>query len=535
MYKLGLPPKSTRDPRRSGLRSFVPLSICSLLLILVGAGFAQQRTPERINPEALRQLPEANVIKKPPVKAALRPGLLQVQSRPAIAFKPFAMVDPRTNKPIAPTATIALPNGKKPTAQQYYDQLNSFEKWLAEHGYSLHTTPRNSQIKLQEVVLDRELLQRQIQMAPKTTTLPRIENFRSINSVKNLSAMQPIRLEPTHLATARVRASVEPARFEEVNRKISAAGVQGVTRNGMVISPAALAQIANLHLAGVTTGPQPQCSPVNDSRNWNWNVGDASSFAAYVNGSLTLSGDACKPPDMSHFDNNQSHFTVTAEGKAGGTIFGVGGEMLRATGDLGGNQATGTVTAGLGIFVLGQDVFSVNQSANGHWEYENNISKGVDFSTSIPIPVGPFDIDVTVGAQGSVGFDYSISLYPMSVSLSGGPFAHTNVYAQAGLNVVIAEAGVGASLTLVNWDMNLGGSAGVGWLLGFYLYDDVYADSNLNLLGGSVYVYAKVYYPCLDPWPDICDSQWQANLWSWGGLQYNSVLFDQRNTIPLNW
>jgi hypothetical protein len=159
----------------------------------------------------------------------------------------------------------------------------------------------------------------------------------------------------------------------------------------------------------------------------------------------------------------------------------------------------------------------------------------VDFSTSIPIPVGPFDLDVTVGAQGSVGFDYSISVYPMSVSLSGGPFAHTSVYAQAGLNLVVAEAGVGASLTLVNWDMNLGGSAGVGWLFGFYVYDDVYADSKLNMLGGSVYVYAKVYYPCFDPFPDICDSQWQTNLWSWPGLQYDSVLFDQKNVIPLHW
>jgi hypothetical protein len=533
MNKPGLPRRS-RDPKRSGL-SFVPFSLCSLVVILVGAGFAQQRTPERINPEALRQLPAADVIKKPPVRAALKPGLLQVQSRPAIAFKPFAMVDPRTNKPIAPTTTIALPNGKKPTAQQYYDQLNSFEKWLAEHGYSLHTTPRNAQIKLQEVALNRELLERQIQMAPKPTTLQRNPNFRSVYSAKSLSTMQPIRLEPNHPMMARVRMNVAAGQFEETNRKISAAGVQGAMRDGMVISTASLAQLAKLNPVVVTGGPQPKCTPVNDARNWNWNVGDPSSFAAYVNGSLTLNGEACQPADMSHFDKNDSHFTVTAEGKAGGTIFGVGGDMLRATGNLGGNQATGTVSAGLGVFVLGQDVFSVNQTANGHWEYDNNVSKGVDFSTSIPIPVGPFDIDLTIGAQGSVGFEYSISLYPMSVNLSGGPFAHTNVYAQAGLNLVIAEAGVGASLTLVNWDMNLGGSAGVGWLLGFYLYDDVYADSNLNLLGGSVYVYAKVYYPCLDPWPDICDSQWQANLWSWGGLQYNSVLFDQKNVIPLKW
>jgi hypothetical protein len=150
---------------------------------------------------------------------------------------------------------------------------------------------------------------------------------------------------------------VETARFDDVNRKISAAGVQGAMRDGMVISSEALAKIAGLNLKGPSGGPPPaKCSPINDSRSWNWNVGDPSSFAAYVDGTLTLNGEACQPPDMSHFDTNRSHFTVNAEGKAGGTIFGIGGEMLRANGNLGGNQATNTVTAGLGVFVLGQNV-----------------------------------------------------------------------------------------------------------------------------------------------------------------------------------
>jgi hypothetical protein len=512
--------------------------LCNLLLVLCSAGvaFAQAGPPQRINPEAARQIAASGLIKKPPVKAQLNRSLLQVQARAAIPFKPFPMVDPRTNKPIAPTATIALPNGKKPTAKQYYDELNSFEKWLSEHGYSLHTTPRKAQIKLQEITLNRSLLERQIQMAPKPTELRPRANFMSVYSNANLSRMEPIRQNASHLAAARVSTQVETAKAEEAGRQLSAAGVQGATRDGMVISPSALAQIAKMKLSiSGPLQPKAQCSPVQDSRHWNWTAGDPSSFAAYVDGSLALNGEACKPPDMSHFETNQSHFTVSAEGKAGGTIFGVGGDMLRVTGNLGGNQGNNTVTANLGVFVLGQDVFNINKTANSHWGVDDSISKNVDFSTSIPIPVGPFDIDVTVGAQGNVGFQYSLSIYPMSLNLSGGPFAHTNVYAQAGLNVVVAEAGVGASLTLVNWDMNLGGSVGVGFLLGFYVYDDVYADSNLNMLGGSVYVYAKVYYPCLDPWPDICDSQWQTNLWSWGGLHYNSVLFDQRNTTPLHW
>jgi hypothetical protein len=402
---------------------------------------------------------------------------------------------------------------------------------LNDNGYSLRTTPKNTTVPFQELTLNRSLIERQLQIVPKPTMLPKRVNFLANYSTANLSAARPIQVQPSAAATAHV--TIEPMEMQATNQKLAAAHIQGATRDGMVIDTPALREIAKLNLKN--TSPSEPCTKVSKSKDWNWDVGDPSTFHAYINGSVSLSGNACKPPDMSNFDKNDSNFTLAAEGKAGGTVFGVGGDLLRITGSMNGNQQNNTVSASLGVFVVGQSVFSVNKSANAQWGTSDNISKGVDFSTSIPIPVGPFDIDATIGAQGSAGFQYSLQLYPTSLNLSGGPFVHTNVYAQAGLNVVVAEAGVGVNLVLVNWDMNLGGSGGVGWLLKFYVYDDLYADSDVNLLAGSIYIYAKVYYPCLDPWPDICNSQWQTNLWSWNGLQFNSVLFDEKDTIPLNW
>ncbi|MBZ5529134.1 MAG: hypothetical protein LAN71_14700 [Acidobacteriia bacterium] len=552
-----------------------------LAAIFASPASAQNREPGA-QPRERKQLSKGvlagNLIRVAPEKMVIRPNLFQTQSRAAIAFKAFEMKDPKTDKPIAPTAIITLPNGKKPTAQQYYSELNNYEKWLSEHGHSLHTTPRGAKTKLHEIPLDHGLIQRQIQLAPRPSALARRPNLLALNSYRNLSTPQAVQLKPeaTTLNHAPIanRAIIEPAvkpagsvpapnaavkppnpnmpavaarevTLEDVNQKLAAANVRGIMRDGMVIDTQTIDRIAatvSLKLPtptrpGVATAPvlMGQCKSINDSQNWNWEVGDPSTFEAYVNGSISLTGKACAPAFVNNFQNNASTFKVTAEGKAGGTVFGIGGELLRITGEIGGDGPKNTVSAGLGIYALGLDIFSLNKTATAQWGIDDHISKDVDFSVSIPIPVGPFNIDATIGTKGSVGFQYSIALFPTNVSISGGPFVHSSVYAQASLSVVVAEAGVGVNLTLINWDMTLHGTAGLGWNHNFFIQEELYADSNLNMLGGNMYVFAKVYYPCLDPWPDICNSEWDANLWSWDGLQYNSVLFDVKNTTQLPW
>jgi len=554
-----------------------------LAVILAGTAPAQVNLPVKpgvgLRPGTPPALLNGNLVKIPVHPIALKPNLLQVQGKPPIAFKAFELKDPKTDKSIAPTALITLPNGKQVPAQQYYNELNTYEKWLNEHGHSLRTTPKGAQIKLQEIPVDRGMFQRQLQSAPKPAPVARRANLLALNSYRSLSTPQSIQLKagdaPLNQAVApgfnrgaMVAPSAQPTESKSappqaISKTPSKPGVQesklaqpavgikpptpnmgmasaenltGVKRDGMVISTAALAQLAALR-SGVKFAPGlvAQCTPVNESRNWDWNVGDPNTFAAYVNGSISLTGNACKPADMAHFDNNQSKFTVTAEGRAGGTIFGVGGDLLRITGNIGGDQGNHTVTTGLGIYALGMSVYSVNRTDNGHWGVDNTISKDLDFSTNTTIPVGPFSVNTVVGAHGSVGFQYSILLYPTNISISGGPFSHTTVYAQASLNLLVAEVGVGVNMNLMDWSMTLHGMAGIAWNNQFYVQQEIYADGRLHMLNGNLYVFAKVYYPCFDPWPDICNSQWNTDLWTSDGIQFDGVLFDVKNTTPLPW
>ena len=110
-------------------------------------------------------------IKKPTEKAVFNPNLMQVRRcGPPIHFKPFEMVDPQTRRPIARTATIELPNGTRVPADEYYDQLNKFEKWLTENGCSLRNTPPKKKTVIAEIPLNRDLIEGQVQAAPTRTS-----------------------------------------------------------------------------------------------------------------------------------------------------------------------------------------------------------------------------------------------------------------------------------------------------------------------------------------------------------------------------
>jgi hypothetical protein len=504
--------------------------LAGALVLPVFAWAQNERPVERIAPQA--------IVKLPPQRAIFPRERLQVATRPAIKFEPFEMLDPKTRKPIAPTELIRLPNGKQVPAKEYYDQLNQFEKWLTEHGQTVRRPQREAVTELGRLPVDEPLLRRQIEEAPKPTTIPVRPNLLEIRSFKNSSTPQPLHIETSHLAELKVQPSAGAEELSAASQKVNAAGIQGVVRDRLVIDNASLASIARLRIKETSPAPTPagpECANVNKTRTWGWNAGDPGTFNAYVNGTIGLNGQACKPANMQNFNQNNSRFTLSTEGKVGGYVFHVGGDLLRLTGNLGGNEANNTVNVNLGVFVLGQDVYSLNHTQNTHWGIDQKISKGIDFSTSIPVPVGPFDINVTIGAQGSAGFDFSLNLYPMNVSASAGPFVKASVYAQAGLNVVIAEAGVGVQMTLVNASLNLGENAGIGWLFAFFVSSELYADADLDMLDGSVYVYAKVYYPCLDPFPDICSHQFNDNLFAWNGIRYHSVLFDDKTITPLHW
>ncbi|MCU1331902.1 MAG: hypothetical protein JWM08_894, partial [Candidatus Angelobacter sp.] len=171
------------------------VSALAFVILAAVSTMAQIKPNGTIRPDAVRKIAAADTIRKPTVRGTLNRSMVETLSRQPIAFKPFEMVDPATRKSIPPTAILALPNGKKPTAKQYYDELNTFEKWLSEHGYSLRTSKPGTPVVLHQIKINRNALQRQVQLAPKPTTLLKRADLLSRYSDRNLTTVQPLRFD----------------------------------------------------------------------------------------------------------------------------------------------------------------------------------------------------------------------------------------------------------------------------------------------------------------------------------------------------
>ena len=475
------------------------------------------------------------MVKLPTAPAVFPQGALQIATHPPIKFVPFAMLDPQTRLPIAPDAIIRLPNGKQGTAKAYYDQLNQYEQWLNEHGQTVRQPEQHAVIEFETMPVDTQLMQRQINASPKPTSIPVQANLLQTHSFKTLSSPVILHIDPSGLSELHLKPLVEPAELSAMTAKVNASCLSGTVVNHFVVNPPALAAIATL--LPNHGNLKVDCTLINKSQNWNWDIGDPAKFNAYVNGTIALNGQACRPPNLANdFAGNQSKFALTAEAHAGGYIYHIGGDVLRLTGSAGGDASNNTVNASFGAFVLGQSVYSVNQTANTYWGLDNTISKSVDFSASTIVPLGPINLALTIGAQGTAGVDFSLDLYATHLVGTVSPFVNTSVFAQAGVNAIVVEAGVGVNMVLENANLNLSESAGIGWFYGYYVASDLYADANLNMLGGNVYAYVKYSYPCTDWRKDFwCTTQDNANLYSWNGLQYNSVLFNDQSGMYLNW
>jgi hypothetical protein len=474
-------------------------------------------------------LAQPGKIKIPTVEREFNPSLLRYTKLAPIPFKPFVRTDEKGN-PIAQKGVVTLPNGKTLPAEQYFRELDASEQYLNEHGYSLRTLPETTPTTIASIPVDEASLRQQLQRAPALTRLAPQTNFAQNFNLDALNATRPI---APNQATAIKLGIPEKLLTPEVlanGNKVAASKLGGTLRSGgIVIFGPVSAQLGtwttSLHANLI-------CTPFDKTKNWAWNLGNTSTLAVNITGSIGYSGVACPPPPPSGPPDTQTHFTVNAEGNVDGSVYGNTKNLLKVTGSLAGDRSTNKITASLGVIVLGQTIASVNQTYNAHWGVSNTVSRGVDFSSGFYIPIGPFSIHATVGVQGQAGYQYALDLYPTAVGFSATPSVTASGYAQAGLNAIVAEGGIGANFTLVDWKMNVQASAGVGWYYGALAYGNLYADTNTNLLSGNIYVYAK-YWTCCHHWVVPYQVQTNYDLYSWSGYHYNSVLFNEQVLIPL--
>jgi hypothetical protein len=462
---------------------------------------------------------------------------LKFTERPPIRFEPFPMVDLETGKPVGPNAIIRLPDGKQTTAQAYYKELNTYEQWINQQGQTLRQPQKDAIVTVASLDVNEALLRRQVEQAPRANKF----SLRSLlDKIAGITHPVTFQIRPEDLALIQRKTQLSPAELATQAQRVNRSCLRSGTVNGGLMNPAAFGAAYQLwHLKAQLQAQQNPCQPINDQKPIGpWEVGDPAHFNAYLKGNISFTGQICEPPDLSHFNvNNHTQLSLTADAEAGGYVFNSGGDILRVTGSASGNGIANTVSASFNVFVLGTSVYGVGYGPSASYTYTHTFPiVDVQKSANTIVMAGPIPIDLTIGFKGTADVDLSLYLYPTSVAAVVTPEVDTSVYGQAGVTVYVAEAGVGAELVLEKASFTALDTSGITYRVtegGYRLHSELSTFGNLNTLSGDFYVYLKYYYFCFSH--GICSTQDNYNLWSWPGMNYSGLQYDDEVDVALNW
>ncbi|MCK4791903.1 MAG: hypothetical protein KAV87_49685, partial [Desulfobacteraceae bacterium] len=397
---------------------------------------------------------------------------------------------------IAPSTVLTLPNGKKITAQRYYSELNKLEKDFNALGYSLDfRRDPAKRIKLQKIVLDPATVTR---MARQERLLQDTHRFRTLPPPKSIDALQRefrINLNKDRIRLKRLQRFRQPQQI----------GVPQGT-------------LEHLLLPHAYAAPEDQVKPFNyplETPKYEYGYRDV--FAIFFNGGILLAGDSSKT-------------AVNSVAEAGAYVFNNKLTMVRIAGALSAPLGSGNMEASLTMTVLGETRLSINESEPvplnvdelpqiPSLPLDGRSSESLDESFESSFALGPILLSVKFGVRASAGVEYGLFASPADANGRFGPFVASDLYAQAGVNIIIAKAGVSCTLTLLDNTLTLSGhlkvdadQTGPYFSAVFSIYD------RLEALSGEVSLYACILVPkfALPPWGYKC---WDWEIAKWEGLQ----------------
>ncbi len=150
----------------------------------------------------------------------------------------------------------------------------------------------------------------------------------------------------------------------------------------------------------------------------------------------------------------------------------------------------------------------------------------VSVHKSVNFMVGPVPIEVEVGATGTATLTLENTASAYSVDAHVIPELKVDAYATAGVDILIAEAGVGCNLTVADLELDFYGNCRISdqntetakyW-------SEWGGDADLTLLDGYLYLYATVWNPFgRDPYYDV-------SILNWNGYSlHNTIFYDDKN------
>jgi hypothetical protein len=493
--------------------------------------------------------------------AQLPPQKTEVLRRPPIKHVPFEMLDYRTKtpKPMKADELMApFPDGRRQmTAGEYYKELNRIEKDLNGIGHTLRDKDKKS-ILIGRTLHDKNLITRQTQdikrrLKPRTPINILTEPLEKPRHIQIRKSPVPLGKRTQLLETPvnpvipvvfMKTASPFGANPGETFRNENNPSFSQVYKSGVV--PGTPAYEQNLLNGQI---PLSKDIPIDkfllqNPEHFNLGFGDpsivAAGFSAWVEHSLTgddVTMGAFANGGMSLIGQNFNLLDAAAWATSGPTR----------------NAADGHVV------VLGQNLlapFHIDQAGPIDKVLDHQ-AKSVEQSVKFHMVIGIIPIAVAIGGRGEVGYDARLVVRNRSVQVEFDPYVEVAGFVEAGVDIVIAGAGIYGNFVIIKDTVHVWGQMGFkgkvppplsepgfpstlnGSTLRLYdaatrpqFYFGFGADNYIELFSGSVGIYAYIYVPdcCFPPWTKL---EYRHDLVSWTGPHSGPDRIFGTDEVPL--
>jgi hypothetical protein len=138
----------------------------------------------------------------------------------------------------------------------------------------------------------------------------------------------------------------------------------------------------------------------------------------------------------------------------------------------------GLCTAGVGVTV--------------GYQFEKEFKQQVDEFVEFYFDSGILPIVGRLGFRGDIGTKLHFAASPLQLIGRVTPFVHTSAYAECAVDVLVAQAGVGANLVLADVTLDAAGAAYLDFGQ-MAIKTDFYVYLDYNFLDGSVYVFVDTF------------------------------------------
>ena len=397
--------------------------------------------------------------------------------------EPFPQVDPLTGVAVSDDTEITVPSGKKMKAKDYYSNLNAYQAYLNERGYSLKGK------------------------ADPGTIARVLNNINLLNEQKQVVKKDHKEPDPAIMDYLE-----DPDLLYE---KLSSAGKSGIRD-----------KLKALYLDIINRGddlpkisaPEPPARVVTEAtedlrtvtnKQWTLSQGEPEKFAASGSASLQVLASL-------------KHISGLVDGHASVSVLSHGIPLI--DGVVKGDAALDTdATAEVSLEFIGSEVFRKTWKDRGIKIASKKESSPPPMSIrrgqKFRFNVGPVPMSGEVGAAGQIGYDWAIGVSDKSGGVSAVAYSDVSGYAQVGADIEIASAGVGGELILLRDVLKIEGTMGleVDASGAPRIETSVKGTNKLVVLAGELYAYVRAFVPTLGT-PAFDEKQWNWELFKWAGL-----------------